>query len=761
MPTSSRRMSRGLLINIGRTAREFIPTIPFIACNDDNEAGVGRARWWKQGGGRLTAADFLCARARHRSSRTHLHRGSPLHYLHHYIRSSPRRPTESPTPRLHPRPRPALASVRTQSPSRSQRLLGLLHGRRRGRPKREPRLERVRAHAAHPREAPRVRVFIIVSGASVFVPQQRRIRVGVLVLVERLVSSVFRRVVHGGVDGGVPHHQVVRVPRILHFLVGCESFLRPPNDENPRTLRPLPFAVVRPRRRCRRFSCAGVRAGVGVLRTHARGAARGSSDNTRITRPLPIAAVSVLSHAPAAAGAGAGAPEGTLARMPTNPFMWAARYSWPRQWDARRTNPLLRCAVAFGVLGDGMRMVGENVVVLLAGAGLRAVRKADLALRVHSGEGRRRAGAAPTHPSRLKGRTRARWGRGRRGGGWRMRVCACAVSAGAGAGPRRGAGAAHAKAAGNSARTVESGRSPFNGAARGVRAGRGAGDAPIALEAVHGRGIRPDGCISRRLRAEGALWAWNDSMRPTLAARGDTAVGDWREGVADGQQGLVSRRLRPEDGALGGGQRCDAGGKDSKCGLGWVSGSLENGGVSCEESKERERSETRKPEVGARGCAGAVAVEHDRVVFAGPDSGRGHWLDSRVLLQLQLGEVLAHPRISSTIVDPRNFAALQSELPSSRKAIFHDSRININGEQGRACNAFNGEARRAVVRALAKANESAPADATPWLIFAQTRDPLSAQSKALRSPLCMPTEYGRPGRRFKGPIPFWTTFGTV
>ncbi|KAJ6549288.1 nucleoside-diphosphate-sugar epimerase family protein [Mycena vulgaris] len=39
----------------------------------------------------------------------------------------------------------------------------------------------------------------------------------------------------------------------------------------------------------------------------------------------------------------------------------------------------------------------------------------------------------------------------------------------------------------------------------------------------------------------------------------------------------------------------------------------------------------------------------------------------------------------------------------------------------------------AVVRALAKANESAPADATPWLILAQTRDPSSAQSKALQS----------------------------
>ncbi|KAF7360789.1 NmrA domain-containing protein [Mycena venus] len=39
----------------------------------------------------------------------------------------------------------------------------------------------------------------------------------------------------------------------------------------------------------------------------------------------------------------------------------------------------------------------------------------------------------------------------------------------------------------------------------------------------------------------------------------------------------------------------------------------------------------------------------------------------------------------------------------------------------------------AVVRALAKANESAPADTTPWLVLAQTRDPSSAQSKLLQS----------------------------
>jgi len=39
----------------------------------------------------------------------------------------------------------------------------------------------------------------------------------------------------------------------------------------------------------------------------------------------------------------------------------------------------------------------------------------------------------------------------------------------------------------------------------------------------------------------------------------------------------------------------------------------------------------------------------------------------------------------------------------------------------------------AVVRALAKANESAAEDATPWLILAQTRDPASAKSKALAS----------------------------
>ncbi|KAJ7912090.1 nucleoside-diphosphate-sugar epimerase family protein [Mycena leptocephala] len=38
-----------------------------------------------------------------------------------------------------------------------------------------------------------------------------------------------------------------------------------------------------------------------------------------------------------------------------------------------------------------------------------------------------------------------------------------------------------------------------------------------------------------------------------------------------------------------------------------------------------------------------------------------------------------------------------------------------------------------VVRALAKANESAPGDATPWLILAQTRDPTSTKSKALES----------------------------
>ncbi|KAJ6471639.1 NAD(P)-binding protein [Mycena vitilis] len=39
----------------------------------------------------------------------------------------------------------------------------------------------------------------------------------------------------------------------------------------------------------------------------------------------------------------------------------------------------------------------------------------------------------------------------------------------------------------------------------------------------------------------------------------------------------------------------------------------------------------------------------------------------------------------------------------------------------------------AAVRALAKANESAPSDAMPWLILAQTRDPTSAKSKALES----------------------------
>ncbi|KAJ7445981.1 NAD(P)-binding protein [Mycena galericulata] len=39
----------------------------------------------------------------------------------------------------------------------------------------------------------------------------------------------------------------------------------------------------------------------------------------------------------------------------------------------------------------------------------------------------------------------------------------------------------------------------------------------------------------------------------------------------------------------------------------------------------------------------------------------------------------------------------------------------------------------AVVHALAKANESSPADPPPWLILAQTRDPTSAKSKALAS----------------------------
>ncbi|KAJ6480059.1 hypothetical protein DFH09DRAFT_1292679 [Mycena vulgaris] len=53
----------------------------------------------------------------------------------------------------------------------------------------------------------------------------------------------------------------------------------------------------------------------------------------------------------------------------------------------------------------------------------------------------------------------------------------------------------------------------------------------------------------------------------------------------------------------------------------------------------------------------------------------------------------------------------------------------------------------AVVRALAKANESAPADATPWLILAQTRDPSSAQSKALRSLRGVPPAHGYPSRR--------------
>ncbi|KAJ6473918.1 hypothetical protein DFH09DRAFT_1293702 [Mycena vulgaris] len=654
-------MSRGLLMNIGRTAREFIPAIPFIECSDDNEAGGGRARWWKQGGGRLTAADFLCARAPHRPGRTHLRRGSLL-----TIFTAPPARALAVRPSLRP-----LVFTRVHAPHTlpCARKVPVGHSAFsvycRDAGGAAPNASPASNGCAHTPHIPAKRRACASSSSYPAHPSSFRSNAeyGSVFLWSVSVSSVFRRVVHEGVDGGVPHHQVVRVPRILHFLVGCESFLRPPNDENPRALRPLPFAVVRPRRRCRRFSCAGVRAGVGVLRTHARGAARGSSDNRRITRPLPIAAVPVLSPRSCCCVCGRG--------------------------RARRDA---------GTHADESVHVGGEVFVAAA------------------------MGCASYKP--VAALRSCLWCAGRRDA------------------DGRGAGAARAKAAGNSARTVGSGRSPFNGAARGVRAGRGAGDAPIALEAVHGRGIRPDGCISRRLRAKGALWAGNDSMRPTLTARGDTAVGDWQEGVADGQQGLVSRRLRPEDGALGGGQRCDAGGKDSKCGLGWVSGSLENGGVSCEESKERTRSSQRL----ARGPGDSQARGGSARVEDADGNRRFAKLRG---FAIRVAQSLAKDVITA------------GGLGSSRKAIFHDSRININGEQGRACNAFNGEARRAVVRALAKANESAPADATPWLIFAQTRDPSSAQSKALRSPLCMPTEYGRPGRRFKGPIPFWTTFGTV
>ncbi|KAF7338887.1 NmrA domain-containing protein [Mycena sanguinolenta] len=60
----------------------------------------------------------------------------------------------------------------------------------------------------------------------------------------------------------------------------------------------------------------------------------------------------------------------------------------------------------------------------------------------------------------------------------------------------------------------------------------------------------------------------------------------------------------------------------------------------------------------------------------------------------------------------------------------------------------------AVVRALAKANESAPADApNPWLILAQTRDPSSAKSKAFESLRGVQLHKGTP----TDPLPLFTS----
>ncbi|KAJ6584089.1 hypothetical protein DFH09DRAFT_1144248, partial [Mycena vulgaris] len=119
-------------------------------------------------------------------------------------------------------------------------------------------------------------------------------------------------------------------------------------------------------------------------------------------------------HAPAAAPAAAGAPEGTLERMLAKPFVGGdgmrvvglgmrvrggevsmnmrvvhedvlvpgIRGRGDGMRVVRKPVAALRTHThkAVGVLCDGMRMVGENinVVMLLAGAGLRAVRRTVL-----------------------------------------------------------------------------------------------------------------------------------------------------------------------------------------------------------------------------------------------------------------------------------------------------------------------------------------------------------------------------------------------
>ncbi|KAJ6549327.1 hypothetical protein DFH09DRAFT_1502811 [Mycena vulgaris] len=374
-----------------------------------------------------------------------------------------------------------------------------------------------------------------------------------------------QRVVHAGVpfvvspDSDAVIHPDVRalefihVVRIFHvlvvrvFLLVRHTRVERPRNESTRIIRTVPIVPIARCCCCSDASNAAIRVHIRIAREGTR-AIRITDANPRVTRARaviqPYCCCAVVIAIP------------RCEAIPT----WACR-----EYEC-------------GAHGDeGVRVVHEAVLMLIRGRGgairgvrvradegVRGLRETALALRIRGrGDGIR---VVYVHSGEGEG-LRGGGGGGGEGsaGGWKMRGQSMGTPSCAGAGADAGphgvpretewarCGAARVKSAGKSAHTAGSALFPSGDL------NPWSGDVPVAIEAGTGGKAAPmdsSGWVSRRLRPEGARWSGEGVSAAALR------VGK-----------IVSVHL----------------GRGHGRGADWQTAG-KNDGVSCEESKERERA---------------------------------------------------------------------------------------------------------------------------------------------------------------------------